>query len=191
MAAKRIEYQLVGRYMDGKRVVGYHLYCLDNGKNGRYTPEQFAYLVGRAQVTNVEGQIFKDDMLYRGINGTDMSKLPVQNEDGTLSRTQNMGHIKKGASGQDVMTQLMFVAKIKDPRDARRTLGYVIQNSGGARRQLNMDQAYALARSGKVGNAKAQLCNGSQLVKGREGYSLDALPAEEPCEELLRYAYGN
>lgn len=190
MAAKRTEYQLVGRYMDGKSVIGYHLYCMDNGKNGRYTPEQFAYLVGRGQVTNVEGQVFKDDMLYRGTNGTDINKLPVQNADGTLSRTQNVGHIRKGATGQDVMTQLMFVAKIRHPRDRRKLLGYVVQNSGGRQQQLNMDEAYQAARSGKIGNARAQLCNGDQLIKANEGYSLGNLPEVDPCQHVLEWAHS-
>ena len=63
MAAKKTEYQIVGRYMSGKSVVGYHLQSLETGKSGRFTKEQVYYLVGNDQVTNCTGQIYKDDVL--------------------------------------------------------------------------------------------------------------------------------
>ena len=43
--------------MDGKEVTGYHLHSMETGKSGRYSRDQVAYLVGRGQVTNCEGQI--------------------------------------------------------------------------------------------------------------------------------------
>ena len=42
MGAKRTQYQIVGRYMDGKEVTGYHLQSLDTGKSGKYNKEKFS-----------------------------------------------------------------------------------------------------------------------------------------------------
>lgn len=48
--AARITYQIVGRYMDGKEVTGYHLQSMDTGKSGRHTREQVVFLVGKGQI---------------------------------------------------------------------------------------------------------------------------------------------
>jgi hypothetical protein len=37
MAAKRVQYQIVGRYLNGTEVVGYHLQSIETGKAGKYT----------------------------------------------------------------------------------------------------------------------------------------------------------
>ena len=111
MAAKRVQYQIVGRYMDGKEVTGYHLLSLESGKAGRYTKEQVAFLTGRDQITNCEGQIYKDKLLLRGV-GISLDSLPVQQENGTLSRTDSIGRVRRGTSAEDAMTQLMLIGYI-------------------------------------------------------------------------------
>jgi len=40
MAAQRIQYQIVGRYMDGTEVTGYHMQSLESNKSARMTKEQ-------------------------------------------------------------------------------------------------------------------------------------------------------
>jgi len=172
MGAKRTEYALVGRYMSGKTVVGYHLQALETGKNGRYTNEQFAYLVGRDQVVNCSGQIYNDTVLYRGTNGTEINALPVMQEDGSISRTNNVGHIRRDDTAQDVMNKLTFIAKIKEGRN---TVGYVVQNNGGQQKSVSYNQAYELARSGKIGNARAQVYQGKPIIKG-VNCDLNSLP---------------
>ena len=63
MAAK-ILYQIVGRYMNGSEVTGYHLQSMETGKQGKYTKEQTIFLVGRGQVTNCSGQIYQDKLTW-------------------------------------------------------------------------------------------------------------------------------
>ena len=112
MAAKKTEYQIVGRYMDGSEVVAYHLQSLETGKSGRYSKEQVYYLVGREQVTNCTGQIYKDKVLLRG-NGISLDDLPVINEAGEISRTEAIGKIRKGTSAEEAINQLMLVSAVK------------------------------------------------------------------------------
>lgn len=174
MGAKRTEYQIVGRYMDGKEVTAYHLQSLDTGKAGRYTREQVAYLVGRGQVTNCEGQIYQDKLLLRG-KGISLEDLPVQQENGDLSRTDNLGKIRRGTNTNDALTQVMIVGSIVRGRNV---LGYVIQNAGGGQAKVGRDRLIELARAGRVGNARVQMYNGKPILKGVD-CDLSQLPKQE------------
>lgn len=77
--AKRIEYEIVGRYMNGKEVTGYHLKALNADKECKYTREQTCLLVGREQVTNCAGQLYQNKVLLRG-KGINLDNLPIMND---------------------------------------------------------------------------------------------------------------
>lgn len=172
MGAKRTEYQIVGRYMDGSKVTGYHLQSLEAGKSGRYTREQVIYLVGRGQVTNCEGQIYKEELLLRGV-GMDLASLPVQSDrTGETSRAEGQGKIRKGATGADIMTQLNLVEAITN---GRQVVGYTLRNAAGAVKRATRADVMTLARDGRLGNARVQMCNGKELLRG-VGYNLNDLP---------------
>lgn len=173
MGAKRTEYQIVGRYMDGKEVTAYHLQSIETGKAGRYSREQVAYLVGRDQITNCIGQIYQDKLLLRG-KGMSLEDLPVQQEDGTLKRTDNIGKVRRGTSAADAMEQWMIVGTIKSGKN---TVGYVVQNAGCGIKRVKRQQVIELARAGKIGNARVQMYNGNELLRG-VNVNLDELPSE-------------
>lgn len=172
MGAKRTEYQIVGRYMDGKEVTAYHLQSIDTGKAGRYSREQVAYLVGRDQITNCIGQIYQDKLLLRG-KGMSLEDLPVQQENGTLSRTDNIGKVRRGTSASAAMEQFLIVGTIKSGRN---TVGYVIQNAGCGLKRVKRQQVIELAKAGKIGNARVQTYQGRELLRG-VGCNLDELPS--------------
>lgn len=170
--ANKVQYQIVGRYMDGKEVTGYHLQSIEAGKSGRYTKEQVAFLVGRGQVTNCQGQIYKDKLLLRGV-GVQLDDLPVKQENGELSRTDGVGKVHKGASTADVMTQFLIVGTIVNGRS---TVGYVIKNSGGQTKKIDRETTLNLAKSHKLGNARVQEQNGRTVLRG-VGVNLNELPS--------------
>ena len=174
MGAKRTEYQIVGRYMSGKEVTAYHLQSLETGKNGKYTREQVAFLVGRDQVSNCEGQIYKDKVILRG-KGMSLEDLPIQQEDGTLSRTDSIGKVRKGTEAKDALTQVIIVGSLVRGRNV---LGYVVQNAGGGQKNLKRQDLLQLARDGRVGNARVQMYNGNYILKG-VGCDLSQLPKKE------------
>lgn len=174
MGSKRTQYQIVGRYMDGKEVTGYHLQSLDTGKSGKYNKEQVCFLVGRDQVTNCEGQIYQDKVLLRG-KGISLDDLPVQQENGSLSRTDSIGKVRRGTSAEDAMTQVVIVGSVVRGRNV---LGYVIQNAGGGKTRIERDKLLELARAGRVGNARVQMYQGRMILKG-VGVDLSQLPKEE------------
>lgn len=180
MGAPRVQYQIVGRYMDGKEVTGYHLQSIETGKASRYTKEQVIYLVGRDQVTNCEGQIYKDKVLLRGV-GMSLDSLPVQQEDGTLSRTSNIGKVRRGTSGADAMTQLLIVGNIVNGRNV---LGYVLRNAGGATVVKNRTEVLSLVANGRIGNARVQAYQGKTILKG-VNCNLNELPRYTESGERL------
>lgn len=75
MGRQRTLYKLVGRYMRGKDTEYYGLIS-ENNKEIKATEEQMAFYVGRDQVINVNAQLYKDKVLFRGIN-CDIRNLPV------------------------------------------------------------------------------------------------------------------
>lgn len=178
MAAQRIQYQIVGRYMDGKEVTAYHLQSMESGKSGRYTREQVCYLVGRGQITNCEGQIYADKLILRGKNGINLDELPVQQEDGRLRNTESVGKIRKGATAGDIMTQVRIIGSIKSGRN---TVGYILQNSGGSTMEVTRDKLLELVQAGRIGNARLQNYNGKILLRGI-GCNLDELPSKQSNE---------
>ena len=179
MAHKNM-YQIVGRYMDGKEVTGYHLMDLEDGKNRRYTREQVAFLVGKGQVTNCSGRIYQDKILLEGV-GMSLNDLPVQQEDGGISRTNNIGKIRKGTTAADAMTQIMLVNVIVDDADSRKAVGYVASNAGGATVLLSRAKVLELAKAGRIGNARYQESNGKPILRG-VGVNISNLPQIKKSE---------
>lgn len=173
MAAKRTEYQIVGRYMDGKEVTAYHLQSIDTGKSGRYTREQIIYLVGRGQITNCVGQLYQDKVILRG-NGMNLDDLPVQYEDGKSRNMDKLGRVKKGTDTADAMTQFMIIGTIKCGRN---TVGYTIQNVGCGIKKLKREQVLELAEQGKIGNARVQNHKNRKILRGIN-CNIDKLPCE-------------
>lgn len=176
--ANRVDYQIVGRYMSGKEVIAYHLQSIDTGKAGKYTREQVCYLVGRGQVSNCEGQIYKDKVLLRGV-GISLDSLPIQREDGELARTGNIGKVRKGVTPEQAMTQFMLTHAIVSGRN---TIGYVVANAGGGTSKISRVQLLDLAKTGRIGNARYQESNGKPILRG-VGINLNELPTIS-AEEL-------
>jgi hypothetical protein len=174
MGAKRTQYQIVGRYMDGKEVTAYHLQSIENGKSGRYTKDQIYFLVGRDQITNCEGQLYQDKVILRG-KGVSLEDLPIQQENGAITRTDNVGKVRRGATTADVMTQVIIVGSLVRGRNVA---GYVVQNAGGGRTSVNRDELLQLARDGRIGNARVQSYQGRLILKG-VGVDLSQLPKQQ------------
>jgi hypothetical protein len=162
MGAKRAEYQLVGRYYDGKTVVGYQLQSIESNKTGVYTKEALAYLIGRNQVTNCQGAINNDQFILRGV-GMSIDDLPVVNADGVVSRTDNIGKVRRGTSAADALNQFIIIGVIKNGKNV---IGYRVRNAGGGESNLSRPKILELAKQGRIGNARVQNYNGQVILKG-------------------------
>ena len=80
-----------------------------------------------------------------------------------LSRTDNIGKVRRGTSASDAMEQFLIVGTIKSGRN---TVGYVIQNAGCGLKRVKRQQVIELAKAGKIGNARVQMYKGAPILKG-------------------------
>lgn len=170
MGAK-LEYQIVGRYMNGAEVTGYHVQNLEKGEAKRFSRDLVLFLVGRGQITNCTGQPNGDKVVLRGV-GMTLDSLPVQQENGQLSKTEAIGKVRRGATAADAMTQVMVTTAIVD---GRRTVGYIVANAGGGTNKISRQQAFQMAKEGKIGNCRYQESNGTPILRG-VGLDLNKLP---------------
>lgn len=173
MGAPRIEYAIVGRYMNEKKeVIAYELQSIEASKSGRYTREQVAYLVGRGQVTNCEGQIYGDKLLLRGV-GMNLNDLPVIYSNGKSRNMDLAGHQYKDNTTAETLNQVMITKVI---RFGRNVIGYEIQNIGGQTKNINREQAISLALQKRIGNAIAFKSGDGYMLRAAKGYDLSNLP---------------
>lgn len=170
MAGRRVQYQIVGRYMDGTSVTGYQMQSIETGKSGKFTREQAAFLVGRGQVTNCDASIYQDKVIFKGI-GVSLESLPII-RDGKVSNTDRIGHVRKDVTPEQAVNQLMISGVIVSGRN---TVGYVIRNAGGQEKKIKREDCLKLASQNRLGNARIQNYNGKIILRG-VGVNLNELP---------------
>ena len=170
----KVSYSIVGRYMNGKEVTGYQIQST-KGESKRVTREQLCLLVGRGDITNCTGQVYKKKVILKG-KGININDLPIVDEKNSkVKNTDKIGAIKKGTSNTDAVNQLMIVRKLVS---GGKPVGYVLRNAGGAERKIKRDEVVTLAKNGGIGNARVQMYKGKPLLRG-VGINLNALPSEE------------
>ena len=174
MGNANTEFQIVGRYMNGKEVSAFHLHSLASGKSGKFPKEFVAYLIGKEAVTNCTAQIYNGKLLFRG-KGMSLDDLPMVDKNGELKNTDGIGKVRVGTENSAALEQLMIVGALKAGRN---TVGYVVQNAGCGTARLSRKKVIELASQGKIGNARVQNYNGDKLLRG-VGINLDSLPSEE------------
>ena len=170
MAGRRVQYQIVGRYMDGTSVTGYQMQSIETGKSGKFTREQATFLVGRGQVTNCDASIYQDKIIFKGI-GVSLESLPII-RDGKVSNTDRIGHVRKDVTPEQAVNQLMISGVIVSGRN---TVGYVIRNAGGQEKKIKREDCLKLASQNRLGNARIQNYNGKVILRG-VGVNLNELP---------------
>lgn len=170
MAGRRVQYQIVGRYMDGTSVTGYQMQSIETGKSGKFTREQAAFLIGRGQVTNCDASIYQDKIIFKGI-GVSLESLPII-RDGKVSNTDRIGYVRKDVTPEQAVNQLMISGVIVSGRN---TVGYVIRNAGGQEKKIKREDCLKLASQNRLGNARIQNYNGKVILRG-VGVNLNELP---------------
>lgn len=170
MAGRRIQYQIVGRCMDGTSVTGYVMQSIETGKSGKFTREQTALLVGRGQVTNCDATIYQDKVIFKGI-GVSLDSLPII-RDGAVQNTDRIGHVRRDTTPEQAVNQYMLVGVITNGRN---TVGYIIRNAGGQQKKIQREDCLRLAKENRLGNARLQSYKGKIILRG-VGVNLNDLP---------------
>lgn len=167
-----VQYSVVGRYMTGSMVSGYHLLGED-GSQLQVSKQQLIRLVDKNIVVNCRVQMYNDNPLLRG-KGINLNELPVFDEKkNELKKGTNIGAVRPKTNDPNaVFGQLLIVKRIMQ---GNHCVGYVVRNAGGLEKKLSRDKVIAMASQKLIGNARVQKDNDKILLRG-VGESLDALP---------------
>lgn len=145
-------YCIIGRYMDGVRVIGYEMESVD-GQRDRMTKRQVEELALNKQVINCTAQKYinpktnEETIVLKGV-GCKLSSLPY------ISLNKNKGKVDKRG---------LIIERIVDGKN---TLGYVVELHSGEVKNITREQTMMLARKGSLKNARAQMSRGELLLRG-------------------------
>ena len=175
--ARRKKYVVTGRYMNGREVVGYHIVSND-GEQRKVSREQFVYLLGRGDIANCTGQMYKDRIIIRGLKGTNIEDLPVLDErTGEIRNTKQVTNVRpRGGDATQVFEQLILTARLMNGRE---NIGFEVKNRGGQVARLPREQVIELAEKKLIANAVVQNLNtknGREKLLRGAGVDLRSLP---------------
>lgn len=150
-------YTLTGRYMRGAEVVGYHVIS-GWGKQRRLSKDQFIFMLGQCKITNCTGQLYKDSVIVRGINGVNINELPVYDEvSKSVRRFEEVTNVKPMNGEMDkVLGQVTLVARIMEGRN---NIGFEVRNYGGQIGRLERAKILDLADRRLITNAISHKIN--------------------------------
>lgn len=147
MINTNITYSVVGRYMVGSKVSGYHIVGSD-GSNKQITKNQLIRLVYKGCISNCRVQMCNDYPILRG-KGIDLGKLPTYNEANQQVKVGdsliNIGDPNK------VFGQLIIKAKLIENGNI---VGYMVEDISGTKKKLSTSRVLELALENQIGNAK-------------------------------------
>ena len=149
-------YKIVGRYMDGVSIVGYHLIDA-NGNSDKVSKKDVEKLAGAGLIANCTIVEYEGSNYIRGI-GIKISEIPVMN----IRNTNNL----------NTKSNLMIKCKILS---GDRLIGYGVVDIHGKEYKLSKEKIWQLAREKSIVNAAAQVVNNQKRLVGL-GIELSKLP---------------
>lgn len=139
-----VMYRVVGRYMNGSNVTGYHLIGSD-GSQIRVTKDYIVYLIGKGVVENMRVQANGNKLILRG-RGVNLNELPIYDEKREEFRGNNKGKVI--SMGEMVVTKrIMYKNKC---------LGYMVRDVSGKEWKLSREKVKELALKKMIKNVTAQ-----------------------------------
>lgn len=153
----KVKFVLVGRYMKGTEVTAYHIMRSDNRKTKKVTKEQFFYLLGKGLIANCVGQLYKDKVIVRGINGFSVSKVPIYDENkNDIRDVDKVTNVAPKKNVSNIFNQWYLTARIMN---GRRNVGFEAKNHGGQVVRLSRSKVIELASKKLLANATVQNLN--------------------------------
>lgn len=153
-------YSVAGRYMDGTKVLAYHVVNSDSGKSKRLTKIQLCYFIGKGEIDNCVCSVYGDDMVLRG-KGIKLEDLPVINEyKGTMKEGKKTDN-EKAAQINSIISKSAIIAILEKDGNV---IGYEISTPNNSRKRVNRDLIIKLIVENKISNAKVGLKNGKTVI---------------------------
>lgn len=178
-----VAYRVVGRYMEGSAVCGYHLVGSD-GSQVKATKDRTIYMIGKGLVENMRVQSSENEMIIRG-KGVNLTTLPVYDlGKGEFRNNKQYEDIanttvkpKKGMSANS-MGQLEITKRIMYKN---KCLGYMIKDRTGKEVKVSRDKVIELGLERLISNATVQKftnkeTNQTKLILRGAGCELNSLP---------------
>ena len=158
MANMNINYIVTGRYMDGNKVIGYHLVG-DDGTEIRESRERIIRLISKGLVKNMRLQDGpKGTLIIRG-KGVNLNELPVYDPNkNKLRNIQNKVNIQNNIR--------KYVIKSKIYSLNNKLIGYVIQDTDyGDNKIIKAQAIIGMINRGIITNATIHIINGKSVVR--------------------------
>ena len=153
-----INYIVTGRYMDGNKVIGYHLVG-DDGTEIRESRERIIRLISKGLVKNMRLQDGpKGTLIIRG-KGVNLNELPVYDPNkNKLRNIQNKVNIQNNIR--------KYVIKSKIYSLNNKLIGYVIQDTDyGDNKIIKAQAIVGMINRGIITNATIHIINGKSVVR--------------------------
>lgn len=160
MLNMNIVYNVTGRYMDGQRVVGYHLVGEDGSQacEGR---ERVIYLIGKGIISNMRLQQGPDgDMIIRG-KGINLNTLPVYDSgknrfrEGSNSQSASNSMVNPSRSTTPHINQMGQYRIVRRVMQQNRCIGYEVEDYSGSTKRFPRRKVIELAIQKLIDNAVA------------------------------------
>lgn len=156
-----IKYNVTGRYMDGQKIIGYHLVGED-GSQLQETKDRVIWLINKGLILNMRIQIdAENNIIVRG-KGVNLNNLPVFDitkqrfRGDSTSQTVANGKVsveKSTIPNANKMGQYTILKRIMYKNTC---LGYVVQDYSGNVTRKKRDDIIELALQKLISNAVAQ-----------------------------------
>lgn len=150
-----VMYRVTGRYMDGQRIIGYHLVGED-GSQAQEVRERIIYLIEKGQIANMRVQTGVDgETIIRG-KGINLNKLPVFDEAKQQFRnssiSQEVANSRVNSEAQSKMGQYTIIRRIMHKNVC---LGYELKDYSGHITRRKREDVVKLALQKLISNAVA------------------------------------
>ena len=149
-------YKVIGRCLNGVKVLKYVLMNTSTNSINIVSKEQMEHLVINKRVVNCIGQYYCGKIIIKGID-CKLNQLPNYTLDGKL--------IDKKSSDKAKLEPNLYIKSrmVK----GRKTIGYVVGLVGqDIEYKVEKNKVIHLARQGKVYNARVQKLNDKSLLRG-------------------------
>lgn len=172
MANGLVTYSVVGRYMDGTNVIGYHFIGTD-GKELPATKSRTIYMIEKGLVDNMRVQQGESgnmaEMIIRG-KGINLKTLPVYD----MKKQSLRGTKAETKSGKYTITHRIM--------RGNKCMGYQVNCIDGTTKKLAREKIIELASNGEISNAEVVRHIPSEtgveavMLKGTNGCNILKLP---------------
>lgn len=164
MIGTNVVYRVTGRYMDGQKVVAYHLVGED-GSQAQESKDRVIWLIEKGLISNMRIQTSTNgEVIIRG-KGINLNKLPVfdqtkqQFRDDTISQNVANGKVSVSNTNVSKMGQYTITRRIMKKN---RCLGYELRDYSGHTSRKTRNEVIQLAIQKLISNATAH----KVIIKG-------------------------